>query len=160
VNSSIPPVDALLEAAVGEFNAGRAAHARRLCEQAVATFAAHPGVLQLLATLCRHDGDMPGARRHVQASLALRPDHPPTLLLAGDLACQQGDWARALAFHGRAVELLPDRPQAAFALAKTQHAAGHPLAARHTLKLAAITTFGGVVIANRTVTLKAPGRHS
>src|SRR6516225_5593169 len=70
-----PPLTDLIALAIRLVNANQPARARIVCEQALATFAPHPAVHQLLAVLDLQDGRLASAREHAARSLALRPDH-------------------------------------------------------------------------------------
>ena len=107
-------VEELLGLALRHVNAGQRARARLLCEHALAAFAPHAAVHQLLAVLDLQQGEAARAREHAATSLALRPDHPPTLMLAGEAARAAGDLAEALQFFERAVALLPQHAEAWF----------------------------------------------
>ena len=109
-----PPLTDLIALAIRLVNANQPARARIVCEQALATFAPHPAVHQLLAVLDLQDGRLASAREHAARSLALRPDHVPTLLAMGDIALAQHDARAASRSYERAVALAPDQPEAWF----------------------------------------------
>jgi tetratricopeptide (TPR) repeat protein len=111
------PVEALMSQAIAHVNAGECERARALCEHAVAAFAPHPAVHQLLAWLDLQQGHVAQARRHAAESLALRPDHLPTLTVAGDVARAAGDGPGALRVLERVVALAPGQADAWFQLA-------------------------------------------
>lgn len=110
-------IEELLALAIGHVNAGQRERARALCEHAMASFAPHPAVHQLLALLDLQQGDVATSRQHAAVSLALRPDHVPTLALAADAARAAGDLPAALHTLERAVALAPERIEAWFQLA-------------------------------------------
>ncbi|MEO8056933.1 MAG: tetratricopeptide repeat protein [Burkholderiales bacterium] len=107
-------VEELLSLALRHVNAGQRERARLLCEHALAAFAPHAAVHQLLAVLDLQQGDVASAREHTAASLALRADHLPTLLLAGEAARGAGALPDALRAFERAVWLAPEHAEAWF----------------------------------------------
>ena len=109
-------IEELLGLALRHVNAGQRERARLLCEHALAAFAPHPAVHQLLAVLDLQQGEATRAREHAAASLALRPDHLPTLLLAGEAARAAGVPSEAMRSFERAVALLPSHAEAWFQL--------------------------------------------
>ncbi|MDT7951575.1 MAG: tetratricopeptide repeat protein [Acetobacteraceae bacterium] len=76
----------LLQAAIGQLNAGALTEAAATCERLQAVMPGHPAVLQLQATLSLRSGDPAAAARFAADSLARRPGHGPTLLLTAQAA--------------------------------------------------------------------------
>ena len=107
-------IEELLGLALRHVNAGQRERARLLCEHALAAFAPHAAVHQLLAVLDLQQGEVAAARENAAISLVLRPDHVPTLLLAGDAARAAGAQAEALPFFEYAVALVPEQAEAWF----------------------------------------------
>jgi tetratricopeptide (TPR) repeat protein len=110
-------VEDLLALAIGHVNAGHGERARALCEHAMAAFAPHPAVHQLLAVLDLKQGSVEQSRGHAARSLALRPDHVPTLLVAADAARAANALAPAQSALERIVALAPGNAEAWFQLA-------------------------------------------
>ena len=117
----MPGIADLVALAVRLVNAGQREHARVVCEQAVASHAPHPAVLQLLAVLDLHDGRPAAALAHAQASLQLRPDHLPTLFVAGDAALAARDLDTASAALERAAAIAPREGEAWFRVSLARH---------------------------------------
>lgn len=109
-----PQIADLVALAVRLVNANQPAHARIVCEQAVATWPAHPAVHQLLAVLDMQAGQPASALSHATLSLQLRPDHVPTLLLKGDAALALQDLQVGSQALERAASLAPDNVDAWF----------------------------------------------
>jgi tetratricopeptide (TPR) repeat protein len=110
-------IEHLLAQALAHANAGRAAQAMMLCEQAREQHPPHAAVLQLLALLRLRTGDVAAARGHAGAALAMRPDHLPTLAIAVDVARACGALDEARTLCERIVSLSPDRVDVWFQLA-------------------------------------------
>ena len=109
-----PHIADLIALAVRLVNAKQPERARIVCEQAVASWPAHPAVHQMLAVLDIQAGQPARAREHAALSLKLRPDHVPTLLVLGDAALAQRELAAASEALERAVALAPDQADAWF----------------------------------------------
>jgi tetratricopeptide (TPR) repeat protein len=109
-----PHIADLITLAIRLVNANQRERARVVCEQAVASWPAHPAVHQLLATLDLQEGRAAEALAHATLSLKLRPDHVPTLLVLGDAALARRDLAAASTALERAVVLAPDQGEAWF----------------------------------------------
>lgn len=114
MTNAVNTVEELLGLALRHVNAGQRERARLLCEHALAAFAPHAAVHQLLALLDLQQGEVARAREHAATSLALRPDHAPTLMLAGDAARAAGAQDEALRAFERVVALLPAHAEAWF----------------------------------------------
>lgn len=119
MSAAAASVEECLALAIRLVNAGQPVRAKLVCEQARATHAPHPAVLQLLAVIALQEGDATAAAEFATASLVLRPGHGPTLRVAADAWFQvslarhaDGDAAgEALALR-EVLELEPERVEA------------------------------------------------
>ena len=87
-----------LSSAVALFNAGQTAAALQRCQQGLTAQPAHPGLLQLLATLLLATGDAAAALAAIEPVLLHHPGHAPALRLAEQAALRHG---AALIEHGQ-----------------------------------------------------------
>jgi len=109
-----PQIADFVALAVRLVNAQQPERARVVCEQAVATWPAHPAIHQMLALLDLQAGQPASALSHATLSLRLRPDHVPTLLLQGDAALARRELTAASQALERAVALAPEHIEAWF----------------------------------------------
>ena len=79
-----------LSSAVALFNAGQTAAALQRCQQGLTAQPAHPGLLQLLATLLLASGDAAAALAAIEPVLLHHPGHAPALRLAEQAALRHG----------------------------------------------------------------------
>jgi tetratricopeptide (TPR) repeat protein len=99
----------IVRRAAAAFNAGRAADARRLCEQGLSRLPGEPMLSHLLAAVLFAQKDLKGARPLIERSIAMRPDNAAARLLAGRIARAGGNFEAALAHFDRAIALAPQR---------------------------------------------------
>jgi tetratricopeptide (TPR) repeat protein len=109
-----PQIADFVALAVRLVNAQQPERARVVCEQAVATWPAHPAIHQMLALLDLQAGAFASALSHATLSLRLRPDHVPTLLLLGDAALARRELPAASTALERAAALAPEQAEAWF----------------------------------------------
>ena len=131
-------IEDLLGQAIAHLNAGQREHARRLCEQAVATHPPHPAVQQLLAVMALQDGNALAATELASASLALRPTHTPTRRLAADAwfelsvqRHQRADLTGEIQALKAALKFAPERAEAEVNLGIALQDSGDIEAAMH-----------------------------
>jgi tetratricopeptide (TPR) repeat protein len=122
-------VEDIVRRAAAAFNAGRAAEARKLCEQGLSRTPGEPMLSHLLAAVLFAAHDVAAARSHVMASLARRPENAAAQLLAARIARASGDFGAALTHVDRAVALAPQR-EAFLEKARTLDQAGQRPQAR------------------------------
>ena len=79
-----------LSSAVALVNAGQTAAALQRCQQGLTAQPAHPGLLQLLATLLLASGDAAAALAAIEPVLLHHPGHAPALRLAEQAALRHG----------------------------------------------------------------------
>ncbi len=133
-------VEALLALAIQQVNAGERERAKQLCEQAAATHAPHPAVMQLQALMALQDGKAKYAHELATTSLALRPAHPPTLRVAADAARVAGLLEQAEHWYSQLLHVQGNQADVWFQLALVRQdlrdLSGAAQALREVLRLA------------------------
>ncbi len=115
--------DHALAQAIGLYNAGHTDAAGQLCAGLLSTDPQHPGLRQLMATLCLDRGDAAESLRHIAIGLAVRPDHGPSRSIAARAWYEHGreqhgarELVAAQQSFERSVSLQPSLASAWFAL--------------------------------------------